>query len=265
MSVTPFVAGLAKVAAEKARLELERRRLFQSETNQTTVWLVGLASTLLALTVASPDRVRNVVGTAYATVAILLLVTVISGAVVRVGAVWISYFSEVQLSELRYAMDGLATKLAQPIQSDLKLSMNWSVEEIVAKFKSHFDSDYSFLLEHNTPIDRCRKMYQETYERHIELERDLVSLFGMALAAFEGWTDLERQNWEMEHRARAAGEFPHSESAAETKVTVALAAAGLATKWLYRARIASDVTFTISAAAFVAAMFLVARGLYVTS
>jgi hypothetical protein len=256
----PTVVRLASAAAEKAAVELEQRRLHLTETNQATVWLVGLASTLLALTVASPDRVRNVVGSAYATVSILLLVTVIGGATVRVAAVWIAYFSEIELSELRLGLSGLGSTILDT-QGPMKLAMHWTEADIVAKFQSNFDSDYSFLLKYQTPLDECRKLYEEAYERHKQDEHELILLLARGIGAFYGWTDLAIRDWAAARVARAVGETEGTESQQE-RLDKALAAVSRASRWLSRARVAHHIVFTMSAVAFVAAMYFVARGLY---
>jgi hypothetical protein len=223
---------LAKLLADGVRNERENFSRQDSDYAQTAVWLVGLASTLLAATVVDPTKVRSALGMAYGPVISCLWTTIVAGVTYRVVAHLLAsnVLNRAVLLESRFVASVEAYTLKTP---DL-LSNRWTGEEIVARIHEQFDLDYSFLLKYDTSIEKYREIYLEQYNSFERHSNDFASEH---LALYAAAHDLNND----EPSATADPEKLRSKA----KLINSMSRAAM---WL----------FLVCASAFVASMFLVA-------
>ena len=159
---------LAEAFRDAAPKELEELQRSDGEVGQSVVWLVGLASTLLTLAIASPDRLKAVSGNMYSAIVGLLLATILAGVLSRVLSVRAGRQARSLLLHLEGYLVGYV--FAQKAEQPLKLSDQWSEIEIVQKLEDEFGLNYEFLIEYKTPLEGCRDAYRAVYARRKELD-----------------------------------------------------------------------------------------------
>lgn len=127
---------LAKLFRDEAPKIVDHIERAYSDTGQAVVWLVGLASTLLVLAVASPDKVTSIAGTHYVMLCSLLLATIGSGVLYRVlSLVSLSYRRGLML-QFRTHMAGYVA--ASDGDQPEPLSDRWNEQEIVHRLRDDF-------------------------------------------------------------------------------------------------------------------------------
>lgn len=133
------------------------------------VWFVGLASTLLVAAVANNITARRVLGTNHFWVMLLLWLTIFSGSAYKVVGLWLRVKLFGHLFKLEGALVGLVA--ANDNHMPPLCSPGWDEAEIVQKIKDEFGTDYRFLLEYKVPVERCRTIYEGLRERWEENDR----------------------------------------------------------------------------------------------
>ena len=106
---------LATLFRDEAPKILDHIERAYTDTGQAIVWLVGLASTLLVLAVASPDKVTSIARTHYVLLCSLLLATIGSGVLYRVLSLVALSYSRGLMLQFRTHMAGY---VAQAMASD---------------------------------------------------------------------------------------------------------------------------------------------------
>lgn len=180
-SIHVAIASLFRDSAPKLLEQVERAH---GDAGQTVVWLVGLASTLLVLAVANPDRMFAIAGADYVLLCGLLLTTIVSGVLCRLAAMWGLAWGRGVLFNLATYMAGYVAghHLEQPDD----LSDRWDEGEIVRRLRDDFGSDYGFLLQYRVPIAGCREAYQGAHDLWKSQQTEGMNSMGEALAAHLG-------------------------------------------------------------------------------
>lgn len=231
-SLLPSLARIvATEALPKASEHLERTA---SDLSQVVIWLVGLASSLLVLAVANPDRVMAIAGRDYQRLCSLLLAVVACGVLCRVLSLWSAAIGRMQIFNLGLHLAGFLAGLG--LERPDELDTCWDRAEIVARLRAFSGEDWDFLLKETVPIETCRKVY------------------GVARG---GWQDREKRGLAELTSVVAAfsGEKVKDDKAIDYDVIRWKTIVGRIVA------IACGLLFLAMACAFVAAMFLVARGL----
>jgi hypothetical protein len=137
-----------------------------ADASNTISWLVGLASTLLALAVASPERLTAVTGESYTLVTGLLLATVATGVCGRLVMLFATNRARVHaLSLFGHFAGYLAGSDALEIDAP---SDTWDIQEIARRYAKNFPHlDSKWLIEYQVPLERARAAYRKQYELHI--------------------------------------------------------------------------------------------------
>jgi hypothetical protein len=153
------------------------------ETVQTVVWLVGLASGILTLTVATPSALDSLHPFSRAALITLLGITVVFGVAQR--AVYL--LAEHKFREHVFVISACLSALVSTAEDPWELREYWDRSEIVRRLNDDFGADYQFLIERDVALDRCREIYSDAYERWVqsanERRHELVMLFAAARGA----------------------------------------------------------------------------------
>ena len=233
------IATLYRDGAPTALEQIERAH---GDAGQAVVWLVGLASTLLVLAVANPDKVATIARVHYVALCGLLLATVASGVLCRLVALWALAFGRGVMVNLGAHMAGYVTGYGLEQPDDL--SDRWDEQEIVRRLRDDFGSDYGFLLEYRVPLVGCREAYQGAYDlwrrQQVESMESMAKIVGAHLGLSE-------------------------ESAKALFETTDLASIRIKANLFKGLSIVAGVLLVVASATFVAAMYLVAQGLVLLS
>lgn len=229
---------LAQGFREGLGKELSEFQRATTEAGQTTVWLVGISSTLLFLSMLDPSRVAAVAGGRHGTFSFLILLTITAGVVHRLLSLWAVRRTSSQLLQLEGRLMGYT--MAARLEGPGEFSASWDENEIVRRLLAHFAVDYTSLLKYPVPLS----WYQETYQTQLqqwkrnedEGMQNLTAVVGAHLGLSEDETRRMFQGSGLDQIRRR----------------------GRATR---RIIAAASVMFLISATAFVAAMAIVALGL----
>jgi hypothetical protein len=177
---------LATLFRDEAPKILDHIERAYTDTGQAIVWLVGLASTLLVLAVASPDKVTSIARTHYVLLCSLLLATIGSGVLYRVLSLVALSYSRGLMLQFRTHMAGyVAASDGERLEH---LSDKWDEQEIVRRLRDDLGSDYGFLLDHHVPLEGCRAAYQSAYDLWKRQETEGVVAVMAVAAAFFGLT-----------------------------------------------------------------------------
>lgn len=229
------VAALYRDFVPKALELIERAH---HDVGQAVVWLVGLASTLLVLAVANPEKLQALAPRHYALLSGLLLATVVSGVASRLVAL-------LAIAYGRGVLFGLSAQLAGYVEGwSLEppddVSDTWTSAEIVERIARFSGADYGWLLEHNVSLEGCRRAYTGAHELWVRQESESLGRLQQVLGAHFGFNE-----------EKSARLFDATDLAAARRK--ARLSQGLA--------LVSGILLVVSAMAFVAAMSLVAAGL----
>jgi hypothetical protein len=229
------IASLYRDGAPKLLEQIERAH---GDAGQAVVWLVGLASTLLVLAVVNPDKVVAIAGPTYRLLCVLLLTTVASGVLCRLLALWALAFGRGVLFSLGAYMTGYVAGYGVEQPDDL--SDRWDEEEIVRRLRDDFGSDYGFLLDYRVPLQGCRDAYQGAHDLWKRHQSEGVEGVKKVLGAHLGLSD-----------GQAARLFESSDlGSVRTKALLLKALSVIA-----------GLLLVTASASFVAAMYLIAKGL----
>lgn len=208
---------------------------YVAESAETIVWVVGLASALLAASFAEPEEVRRVLGTNHAWTAAALWLAIVGGASYRVLTLWLSGRINLHLFDLEGRLTGYVggSRMTLPAL----LSSSWGQAQIVAHIKSEFGQDYQFLLLYDTPLDQCQQIYHDMYDDWFEHDKkSRESIDEMVRAYFD----------------------------LKPATTFDLSVVRRRMRFYKRAGKCGTVLFALAVAAFVLAMFLIVRGLWIS-
>ena len=150
-----LLAGLARDSVPRALEQAERG---SGDYTQAVVWLVGLASTLLALAVANPERVMAIAGHSYRLLCVLLLATIVTGVACRIVSLWSTAFARRLSISLNAYLAGYVVGFETPSPEDF--SEDWTAAQVVEKIQHQFGRDYSFLLEYSLTSEHLRGEYR---------------------------------------------------------------------------------------------------------
>ncbi|OQW37786.1 MAG: hypothetical protein A4E19_12235 [Nitrospira sp. SG-bin1] len=229
------LAALYRDGAPKILEQFERAH---GDLGQAVVWLVGLASTLLVLAVANPEKVETIAGAHYVLLCGLLLSTIASGVLCRLLALWALGFGRGVMFNLGSHMAGYVTGYG--FDHVEPLSDQWDEQEIVRRLQDDFGLDYSFLHAYQVPLAEYRNSYKRQYELWEHHEADGKESMAVLVGAHLGMS---------EKKAKRLFE-PTNLTSIRTKA------------YLFKGlSIAAEVLLVVASASFVAAMFLVALGL----
>lgn len=229
---------LATLFRDEAPRMLDHIDRAYTDTGQAVVWLVGLASTLLVLAVASPDKVNAIARTHYVMLCGLLLATIGSGVLYRVLSVVSLSYSRGLMLQFRTHMAGYVA--ASDGDRFELLSDRWDEQEIVRRLRDDFGSDYGWLLDHHVPLEGCRAAYQGAYDLWKRQETEgIVEIMAVAAAFF--------------------GLRPNKEGNAFQATPIESIKKRVC--FCRKLEIAAGVLLIIAAACFLAAMGIVASGL----
>jgi hypothetical protein len=178
------IASIYRDGAPKLLEQIERAH---SDAGQAVVWLVGLASTLLVLAVANPDKVAVIAGPSYRLLCMLLLTTVAAGVLCRLLALWALAFGRGVLFSLGAHMTGYVAGYGVEQPDDL--SDRWDEKEIVRRLRDDFGSDYGFLLNYRVPVQGCREAYQGAHDLWKRHQAEGVEEMRRVLGAHLGLND----------------------------------------------------------------------------
>jgi hypothetical protein len=222
---------------------LELAEHLQADLTQLETWLVGLASTLLALAVVSPDRARTATGGSYGTTAVLLLVTIAAGVLARLLGGWSTATMISSANRLHAEICGMEAGLREA-KLPRELSEGWDEAEIVRRLQADLDVNYAFLLEHQVPLEKCREEYRIQYGMWQRYEKERLDKLKTAVANSLGLTKSEAD--------RAFVSATDEQMKGRWRIAMA-------------ARIVAYIAAGLLLAAglaFIGAMFLIARGMW---
>jgi len=149
---------------------------------KTGVWLVGLASAVLAF-LAGNDGLRNETALRVGIAPVVVLAaTIILGVAHRV---LYQLYEADQRAHFRNAMNALLVYEVQG-RSPFPLQEEWTESDIVRHLREEFDLDYCFLQEYEVPLDRCREIYKRTYDSWRTREDEGHEEVQALLRAFSG-------------------------------------------------------------------------------
>lgn len=235
--------ALATALKEGTPKALDEFHRIETDFAQTSMWLVGLASTLLVLRVASPDRVSAVLGHRYHAVTIALMIAIASGVLCRLFNLWLAR----QVSALAGGFWGLTLGYVsnEGLEIPEPLSEHWDEREIVRRLEADFSGlDYKFLLEYRVPLAGCQEAYRGIYRIWEEQEQATLDAFKKIVAAYAGYTDGQ------------------TEAMSQPVSDKTLARTRRHAMRVRRLGYVGPSLFTISALSFLVAMSLVACGLW---
>ena len=145
------IAAVGRVFQDNLALGRQQSLDVIGDLSNATTWLVGLASTMLAVGVFDPAKVQSALAWDAPFVLSLLWGTVLCGVGHRVVAAILRLRLLPHLLELQARQVGAT--LAYETPTARILSRQWDPGEIVARMKDQFDVDYRFLLEHQAPLE----------------------------------------------------------------------------------------------------------------
>lgn len=237
----PLSVAVARITGETLHRAADHVHRSSVDAGQTVMWLVGLASTLVALNVAQPAQMARVLVPHERRFVILLLITIAAGVLCKILALWGVTLTAVQLANVGTYLTGFAAGLKS--FHPKALSDQWDRDDVIRMLQSEFGLDYSFLRTYKTPVEFCRQAYQ---------------------AQFDIWTSSEAEM--IEDVSKAVYFYTGQRLALNNPVPQAQPGAAPSIHWL--ARVANGLTsvvgllFVIACGSFVAAMTILTSGVW---
>lgn len=185
-SPSQAAADLFREALPRAIQHIQRA---EQSSEQTIAWLVGLSSTLLALSLADPGRVKELLGPVFHLTVGGLLTSVISGVLYRIVSLVVS----ARRTQLMLGLENHLTGIRAFDDVDVPsiLDDEWDRAEIVRRLQDDFGVDYSFLVTYGTPIEGCREAYASQYKIVEEAHEENMAVIRRAVGAYCGLTTSE--------------------------------------------------------------------------
>jgi hypothetical protein len=152
---------------------------------RTARWLVGLSGSALALVVANPTYIQILNSQQRKSVIAALIAAVVFGVLhllLKQLATSIRYNLALRLHS--YLAGYLVGVNMKPLPSELDPS--WDRGEIITRFRSEFDLDYSMLERFDVPLDRCQEAYRSIRSMWISWDSEDLQKFGEIVAAHSG-------------------------------------------------------------------------------
>jgi hypothetical protein len=212
---------------------LEHAQKLNSESVHITVWLVGLAGSLVAVLVARPESVARLSIPAQRYLLLLLLSTIVCAVVHRV-LLHFCHRLAIALNEsvLGHAHGYVAVWTVEEAES---LNASWTREQIVQRLETEFGMNYRFLIELDATLDQCRDAYKSQFELQQRLDHEAFLSVADMLAAHDGKSFEE---------GRAIASRPTSDALEKIRKRAVTAR---------RLSMAASVFFTLSSLSFVGA------------
>jgi hypothetical protein len=189
----------AKVFSEAFPKLQETEQKVTQEHTQFITWIIGIASTLIAVAATDPARLKHLFPAWYVTFAFLVL-AIACGVLYRILGLYVSRLR----CDLDIWLYGflLGTPAGAATYTPAKLSPCWTKEDIAQKLISEFEIDNTDLLDDpEYTLEDFRKSYQESYEIYQESENTLWNRVHQAINAYRGLSDEEitaqsKQSWD---------------------------------------------------------------------
>ena len=179
-----YAEALRSVMAEALPTEMAEQRHADSQLGQTQVWIVGLSSTLLALTLVTPERLSTALGDGYSWWPILLLVAITSGVCSRLMTL---NASQLYLSNLRYAWGFVVGGGAgERVTTPPALSLTWSEEQIAERLQAEFSWDLSSIVGKGLPLANWQALYRDRCDFWWKHQTEALESYKAALASRMG-------------------------------------------------------------------------------
>jgi hypothetical protein len=183
-TIADFLADYFRAMVPEVTRRADEAR---SEHIQTGVWLVGLASALLALFVSNRGKVPFVSPGEAKWMVVLLGVSVVAG----VGHRIILLIASAQEYNARVALLGWLRASQMDVDVAQPLDDSWTNEEIVSRLKNHYELDYEFLLKSPSAKEEIRKVYSQVHSSWEKIDRDRLGVLTNQLGKWAGWSDAE--------------------------------------------------------------------------
>jgi hypothetical protein len=170
-TIRDWIPGVLRQAEETGR-----------ETVQVVVWLVGLASALLALEATNRALLSGLSITGRFVATFLLVGVAVLGVLQRI----VYHIAEAKQRELILRLQGHLAGLTTNVDEPFELQQWWDRAEIIKQLLRGFDLHYDFLGQDDVPIEKCREIYSNHYDRWKSFESQRLNDFGELMGAFMG-------------------------------------------------------------------------------
>jgi len=159
----------------------------RGEHVQTGVWLVGLASALLALFVSNRDKVPFVSTVEAKWIVALLGFSILCGVAHRI----ILLIASAQEYNARVGFLGWLRGIQMNVEIAQPLDESWTNDEILARLKNHYELDYGFLLKSPSAKEELHQVYSQVYASWAKIDRDFLLELMKKMGEWLGWSDAE--------------------------------------------------------------------------
>jgi hypothetical protein len=160
-----YLQGLEKLS--------EEIRHQQANSSHVIVWIVGLASALLALAIGNPAVTEPLHVIWYNLTLGLALVAVFGGVIFRSIAMW----EASETAELNLAIYGILIGIlgSKDLAHANAPRKSWTREQIVENLKTEFGVEVGRVLNPDAGHEELLAVYEEAYDRRIQID-DAVKL-----------------------------------------------------------------------------------------
>lgn len=189
------VSGLDEVLAKHYNIiipeaEAQFFNLARS-TVDVSVWLVGLATGVIAFLVGSDDAGEMLGQYSYQASLVLFAFVIFFGVAQRV----LFHIGELRKWPISLRLRGSLIGLTENTPLASKLQDHWSVNDIVDRLREDFGVNYSYLIEYNVPLERAREAYNGQLQIHREFEKEGIDNLAEILCAHYGLPESEKGNY----------------------------------------------------------------------
>jgi hypothetical protein len=155
------------------------------EAVQTVIWLVGLASGLLALFAINSGVVASVTFGQRRALIIGLSATITCGVLQRIAY----QLAEHNQRNLWLGLQGYLVGSEQLLEEPDELNEQWDRDEIVLRITRNFELDLAPLNTFNIPIDFYRKVYSNHFDGWHRYQSGRLQRLGEVIAAYLGMSE----------------------------------------------------------------------------
>jgi hypothetical protein len=183
-TIADFLADYFRAMVPETTRRADEAR---SEHIQTGVWLVGLASALLALFVSNREKVPFVSSVEAKWMVVMLGFSVLAG----VGHRIILLIASAQEYGARVGFLGwlrgsqMVVEVAQPLDD------SWTNQDILSRLKNHYELDYEFLLKSPSATEEIRRVYSQVHSSWQKIDMDRLGELTKQVGKWQGWTEQE--------------------------------------------------------------------------
>ncbi len=243
MSKVSIPSAIAAMFRDVLPKELDEFHRGEADVAQTSMWLVGLASTMLLFCAANPSKVDQIFFGLTRFGVAFLMVTVVAGVLNRLLRVWVGRRISRSLRHLHGHFAGFMA--AEHIEEPDELSDRWTREEIVLRLRETFDVDYGWLEKYNVALPDCQQCYRDQYSIWERFNGQRLEGIKKILAAYMGLSNCQVEKM---FGPTTDADLAKSKCAARFSSLLWMLSMGL---------------FLIAACAFLLAVTLFSRGLWI--